>query len=82
MPILLAITAIREGTSSPIAERGKMMRQMERKEKESGSGTKAVNSHVVETTASIQEVNDISVSLCTATKLHWLMDSGCHWCIQ
>ena len=37
---------------------------------------KAVNSYIVETTASIQEVNDIGVSLCTATKSHWLMDSG------
>ena len=46
-----------------------------KKEKESGSCTKAVNSHVVETTASIQEVNDIGVSLCTVTKLCWLMDS-------
>ena len=34
-----------------------------RKDKESGSGAKAINSHVVETTASIQEVNDIGVSL-------------------
>ena len=30
----------------------------------------------METTASIQEVNDIGVSLCAATKLCWLMDSG------
>ena len=46
-----------------------------KKDKESGRGAKAVNSHVVETTASIQEVNDISVSLCAVTKLCWLMDS-------
>ena len=47
-----------------------------KKDKESRSSAKAINSHVVETTASIQEVNDISVSLCTVTKSHWLMDSG------
>ena len=47
-----------------------------KKDKESGSGTKAINSHVVETTFSIQEVNDIGVSLCTVAKSHWLMDSG------
>ena len=46
-----------------------------KKDKERGSSTKAINSHVVETTASIQEVNDIGVSMCTATKSHWLMDS-------
>ena len=47
-----------------------------KKDKESRSSAKAVNSHVVETTAFIQEVNDISVFLCTVTKSHWLMDSG------
>ena len=35
-------------------------------DKKSGYGIKAVNSYVVETTASIQEVNDISVSLAYA----------------
>ena len=49
---------------------------IKKKDKESGSSAKAINSHVVETTASIQEVNDIGVSLCTMTKLCWLMDSG------
>ena len=42
-----------------------------KKDKESRSSAKAINSHVVETTASIQEVNDIGVSLCTVTKSHW-----------
>ncbi len=43
----------------------------------SGSGTKAVNSHVVETTASIQEVNDdMSVALYAASRSCWMMDSG------
>ena len=46
-----------------------------KKDKESGSDAKAINNHVVETTASIQEVNDISVSLCTITKSCWLIDS-------
>src|SRR6266404_5550185 len=43
----------------------------------SGSSTKAVNSHVVETTASIQEVNDdMSVALYATSRSCWMMDSG------
>ena len=77
MPILLATTAIRKGTSSLIAKRRKKDKaDGKKKDKESGSGAKAINSHVVKTTASIKEVNDIGVSLCTVTKSHWLMDSG------
>jgi hypothetical protein len=47
-----------------------------KKKEGSNSSAKAVNSHVIETTTSIQEVNDIGVSLCAVRKLHWLMDSG------
>ena len=55
----------------------------EKKKKEneggSGSGTKAANVHeLVATTASIEEVNnsDLSVSLYSAERLRWMMDSG------
>ena len=55
----------------------------EKKKKEneggSGSGTKAANIHeLVATTASIEEVNnsDLSVSLYSAERLRWMMDSG------
>ena len=44
-----------------------------------GGSTKAANTHVLEdTTSKIEEVDDnnMAVSLCTATKSHWMMDSG------
>ena len=53
-----------------------------KKEKESGSGTKAANSHVLVATpstewgASIEEVNDIGVALYAAERVRWMMDSG------
>src|SRR5579863_5702488 len=57
--------------------------EAEKKEEEatsSSGGNKAANAHiVVPTTATIIEIdddNDISVSLCTAAKLRWMMDSG------
>lgn len=55
---------------------------MEKKKKEkslSGCSNKAANSHViVPTTATIKKVDDntIAVSLCTAGKPRWMLDSG------
>src|SRR6266404_979810 len=78
--ISLATTARKRGTSSLAVVKRKRTRKTRRKKDKgsaSGSGTKAVNSHVVETTASIQEVNDdMSVALYAVSRSCWMMDSG------